>query len=242
MAGFNSLWSRPAEAFTPSSHTLKTHSAFQGNHDTEAEPEAAPDAEPAGDADALAEPAEPQSYDPATDGWIRVEDHEAALATAVEEAEQETREGLAKELGDETAKLQTLVAELERVVGERQWLRQEVIADAAEDVVTLIMALSKRVAGETLAVHPRALQHLVHQAMAALPGEDGVRVRVRPEDLPILEHHVDSRRPITWVPDPELKQGVVVQTDLGQVEASLESAFEALQVAVTDWLEQQRGG
>jgi len=240
MAAFNSLWSRPAEVFAPSSHTQEATSAFRGNREDGPEAPAEAEAAPASEA-TVEEPEAPAPYDPAADGWIRVEDHEAALAAAIQEAEEDTRDDLADELGDQTEKLKTLVGELERVVGERQWLRQEVIADAAEDVASLIMALSKRVAGETLAVHPRALQHLVHQAMAALPGEDGVRVRVRPEDLPILEHHVDSRRPITWVPDPELKQGVVVQTDLGQVEASLESAFEALQVAVTDWLEQQRG-
>ena len=126
-------------------------------------------------------------------------------------------------------------------MGERQWLRQEVIADAAEDVATLIMELSQRVVGETLAVHPRSLQHLVMEAMKCLPGDDPVRVRVQPEDLPILEAHVDSRRPITWIPDPALEHGIVVETDLGHVEASLEVAFASLQEAVADWLEQQRG-
>jgi len=243
VASFDPLWGAPAEAFAPT-HYGEDPTSPQGFEAVgEPAPLPPPEQDPrdAGPEAAAEEPAlEPPAYDPAEDGWIRVEDHQAALQAARDETETETREDLADELGEQTEQLKALVEELEQRVAERQWLRQEIIADAAEDVATLVLALSRRVAGETLAVHPRALQHLVHQAMAALPGDDGVRVRVRPEDLPILEHHVDSRRPITWVPDPELRQGVVVQTDLGQVEASLDCAFEALQVAVSDWLEQQR--
>ena len=244
--GFNSLWNRERAGFEPSAYggSAQGEPVFESSRPAAGPSEDAPglgDATgPDPDGEGAASPTEPEPYDPAADGWIRVEDHEAALATAREEAAREAVEELEDDLADRTEQLKGLIEALERTVGERQWLRQEVIADASEDVVTLSLELSRRVAGETLAVHPRALQHLVHEAMAALPGDDGVRVRVRPEDLPILEHHVDSRRPITWVPDPELKQGVVVQTDLGQVESSLETAFEALQAAVSDWLEQQR--
>lgn len=257
MAEFEAMWTHARQAFAGSDYTRESQpgTLFRSSRDGLIDLGTAPpqgDQVPADDDGASAaggtepgpsepgEPGEPAPYDPADDGWIRVEDHEAALEAARTDAAEQARAALLAEQDGEGERVKGLVAELERLVEERQWLRKEVIGDAAEDVAGLILELSRRVVGETLAVHPRSLQHLVREAMAALPGDEPVRVRVRPEDLPILEAHLDSRRPITWVPDPELRSGVVVQTDLGQVEASLETAFAALQTAVSDWVEQQR--
>jgi vacuolar-type H+-ATPase subunit E/Vma4 len=244
MASFDPLWKIADREFTSADASLGRRglAAFSPHLGralrSVEEPASVP--VPTGDSLPGAVVLEPEPYDPASDGWIRVEEHQESLERAGREHAEEARAELLAELDGRHERLGELVTEFERLVVERFEAKKEVLAEASEAVAELVLALSRRVVGETLAVHPRSLRHLVLQAMERLPGEDAVQVRVRPEDLPVLEAHTDSRRPITWVPDLQLEGGIVVQTDLGQVAASLEIAFTALDEAVSVWLDQQR--
>ncbi len=163
------------------------------------------------------------------------------MLQAREEASGAAEEAVRAELDEAIQALRDVTRNLEQGLVDRERLESEVLLGASEDVATLVLELSRRVVGETLALHPRALRNLVTAAMERLPGEGPVKVHVPPEDLHVLQAHLEGEQNVIWVPDAELRNGCRVETELGRVEASLDAAFSALEVAVAEWLEEQRG-
>ena len=119
-------------------------------------------------------------------------------------------------------------------------LRKKIHDDISQDVAEMVLFAARRVVGETLAVHPAALIKLVEGAIARLPGDDEVRIRIRPEAEEIVRGALGMRRSFVIEVDEELEGGCVVEAAVGEVEASLEAAFSGLGQAVEDWLEEQR--
>ena len=88
------------------------------------------------------------------------QDLDALLAAAREEGAAAARDELEPVIKDLQAKLEAVAPILEEV----ERLRNDEIRKAAEDVGTLVIAVCRRVLGESLAVHPDALPALVKLA------------------------------------------------------------------------------
>ncbi len=129
---------------------------------------------------------------------------------------------------------------LEELAEGLEGLRKKIHKEISHEVADMVLFAARRVVGETLAVHPAALIKLVEGAIARLPGDDEVRIRIRPEAEEIVRGALGMRRPFVIEVDEELEGGCVVEADVGEVEASLEAAFAGLGQAVEDWLEEQR--
>lgn len=175
------------------------------------------------------------------------EEQAAAIHAMIEEARAEGAAAARAEAEREinalrahTALLEKKAAVLSPLVEELEGLRSRILADSARDIADLSLHVARRVVGETLAVHPESLRTLVTNAIERLPGDDEVSIRLRPEDLPVVEGHLPTRRSITLVPDETLDGGCVVEAQCGEVEASLEVAFVGLRQAVSEWLEDQK--
>jgi flagellar assembly protein FliH len=129
---------------------------------------------------------------------------------------------------------------LEELADGLEGLRKKIHREISQEVAEMVLFAARRVVGETLAVHPPALIKLVEGAIARLPGDDEVRIRIRPEAEEIVRNALGMRRPFVIEVDEELEGGCVVEASVGEVEASLEAAFSGLGQAVEDWLEEQR--
>jgi flagellar assembly protein FliH len=140
----------------------------------------------------------------------------------------------------ELERIRTQQQVLEELAEGLEGLRKKIHRDISHEVAEMVLFAARRVVGETLAVHPPALIKLVEGAIARLPGDDEVRIRVRPEDEEIVRGALGMRRPFVIEVDEELEGGCVVEASVGEVEASLEAAFSGLNQAVEDWLEEQR--
>lgn len=145
-----------------------------------------------------------------------------------------------KEADLEVERLQADIAIVNELGEALQGLRRKMVADIHKDIGELVIHASRRVVGETLAVHPPALMKLVEDAIARLPGDDEVSVTVRPEAEEMVKNLLATRRPFVIEVDENLEGGCVVRSSVGEVQASLEAAFEGLSQAVTDWVEDQR--
>jgi len=156
----------------------------------------------------------------------RAEGREEAAAAA-----QEAIDALTAEL-EEARRGQALTNDLSEGV---ERLRGEALARAAEDLTALALAMTRRVVEDSLAFEPSALLGIVKRALDRLPGEDVVTIRVRPEDLSLLESRLRSRRAIKLVTDPDLHGGCLLEADFGTVDASIEAAMEGLTDAVQSW-------
>jgi len=143
-------------------------------------------------------------------------------------------------LEQENERLSGLSAQIEPLVHELGAFRTKMIRQSSEDLAEMALHMARRVVGETLAVRPQALRKLVVDALERLPGEDEVTIRVRPEDLSVIENHLPTRRTIRLIGDEELEGGCVVTAQCGEVAASVDAAFQGLRAAVEDWLEEQK--
>ncbi|MEE2751794.1 MAG: FliH/SctL family protein [Myxococcota bacterium] len=145
-----------------------------------------------------------------------------------------------KEADLEVEKLKGHIEIVEELGESLQGLRRKMVADIHKDIGELVIHASRRVVGETLAVHPPALMKLVEDAIDRLPGDDEVSVTVRPEAEEMVKTLLATRRPFVVEVDEGLEGGCVVRSSVGEVQASLEAAFEGLSQAVADWVEDQR--
>ena len=170
---------------------------------------------------------------------------------ALEELEEKAfQRGRAAAMAEMAGKLQALREEGDRhaeiaasvgpVVQELDGLRQRLIRQSSEDVAELALHMARRVVGETLAVHPQALRKLVMDAIERLPGDDEITVRVRPEDLEVIDQHLPTRRSVRVIPDEGIEGGCVVEAQCGEVSSSIDTAFTGLRAAVDEWLEEQK--
>lgn len=178
------------------------------------EPEAAVVSEPGPDLDALV-----------------AEAHARGVAEARAEATAHQAELMARiaELEAEREALGGLMDGVQRV-------RSDSLARAARDVGELTLAVVRRVVGDCLAVHPDALVSLVEQAIAALPDDEEVVVRVPVGFDQRVSAALGGGRGLRVVPDPDVSSGCIVETTYASIEASLEAAMEGVEAAVDGWL------
>lgn len=145
-----------------------------------------------------------------------------AEATALREAARQ--EGLARGLAQAAAVLQ-----------EAESLRREAARAARADVARLAVAAAGKLLGRELRAAPQALAELVEQALAEAAGARRARVLVGPQPEEALEAaraRLSARAAdLAWVleVDPELAPGdCVIETDLGRIDARLETQLAAL--------------
>jgi flagellar assembly protein FliH len=138
---------------------------------------------------------------------------------------QESREARIAELQDRTAGLcedlaGQLHGEVERI--ERQ-------------AVGLAILVSRRIIGEAVDINPEYLLPVVREALGYVGGADVLRVRISPADLEFVElERIRERFDGTWsfVADPAISSGCIIETSSGEVDYRLDAAWERLKEQV----------
>lgn len=108
----------------------------------------------------------------------------------------------------------------------------------ADRLVELAVLLAERLLGESLRVEPTRIAELAAIALAETRGARNVRIDAPPDDAEALREalgsvsqHADIR------PDASLARGsLVVHTDIGRIDARLETQLAALAVALREAL------
>ncbi len=216
-------------AFLPPEDLARPEEATEEEEEWAAEESASEEAAPGGEAG----PVEPspdvvRSYSEEEVDRMRTESFQLGVLEGRQEAELELE------------RIRVQQKALEELADGLEGLRKKIHKDISHEVAEMVLFAARRVVGETLAVHPAALIKLVEGAIARLPGDDEVRIRIRPEAEEIVRGALGMRRPFVIEVDEDLEGGCVVEAAVGEVEASLEAAFAGLGQAVEDWLEEQR--
>lgn len=160
-------------------------------------------------------------------------DIDALLAEARAEALEQARAELEPER-------ERLAQEIERtaVLGrEVAALRGRVLDGLSGDISAIVLAVTRRVVGDALAMHPDALKRVLDGAVGRFPERSGLTVRVSPEDVERVSAWLGDA---LIVPDPEVSGGCIVGGDEGVVDASLDAVFEGLDAAVAAWQQERQ--
>lgn len=127
-------------------------------------------------------------------------------------------------------------AEAAAALAEALAIRDRALADAEREVARVALAAAERLVGEALALAPERIASIVGDELARARRAREVTVRVHPDDAP----HVESLRALITAragrpgtfsvrADPAVTRGgCLVETDLGTIDARLETKIEAL--------------
>lgn len=155
----------------------------------------------------------------------------ALLSRAREEAERlraaASRAGREEGLAGVTELLARAVAERDRL-----------LASAEPQLVELAFAIARTVLARAVERDPGSVVETARRALEAARGRERVTVRAHPADLPALLEAALGReevppRALAMRPDAAVERGgVVIETEVGTVEARLSSQLEALRRAL----------
>lgn len=125
------------------------------------------------------------------------------------------------------------------LAAERAWVQT-----VQENLVALAVAVARHVIGRELKGDPHVVADLVRKALANFPPEEGVRVRVHPEDLSVLtlamsedgtRIPVAPGRDVAWVADTDLLPGgCIVEGRNRVVDGRVDHALERIYLKLAD--------
>ena len=140
----------------------------------------------------------------------------------------------AAELQGRLMELEARVAAAKVVADELVSLRRQAGQRAAEDIAAMVIELTRKIAGDTLALHPEALPGIITRALEQLP-DDEVVVRV-PKGSGERVRAMVSGSGVTVVEDAKVGQGCVVEGKAATIERTLAIAMEGVAEATRLWL------
>ncbi|HET9929414.1 MAG TPA: FliH/SctL family protein [Polyangiaceae bacterium] len=130
-----------------------------------------------------------------------------------------------------------LILAFERGVVDLASERERVFAETAAQIAELAVLIARRVIGRELSLNPSIVRGLVREGLSALGQHDRAQVRLGPgfesqrERLEADFSAAGTRADVRF--DPTLEAyGCYVETELGQVDESIESRLETLLLAL----------
>ena len=152
------------------------------------------------------------------------------------------REGEASGHKRAAAELQPVIARLSRSIEDICSLRARMRGEAERDLVRLSLAIARRILGRELAVDPDAIHGLVLGALEKIKSQEISRVRVHPAQeeavRECLRETVTSA--VEVIADQACEPGtVVLETERGSLDASVESQLREIERGLADRLRRQ---
>jgi len=125
--------------------------------------------------------------------------------------------------------------------------RADYFARVETEVVRLSLSIARKILHRESQIDPLVLTGVVHVALQKLNGETSVTIRARHDEVRFWKDYFKQSEDIfpavTITADPALSQGhVVLETDFGTTEISLETQLKEIEQGFFDLLEQRPKG
>ena len=134
--------------------------------------------------------------------------------------------------------LDAMAARLARTIEEMSSLRQRFRHEAEEQVIALAIAIARRILHRELTVAPDALLGLLKAALEKIEVREVHRVRVRPEDAPLVQQHLDRMglpQRVELIADPGLERGAaILDSSRGALDVSVETQLAEIERGFAD--------
>ena len=167
-------------------------------------------------------------------------EQEAWLAARLEEAEARIRAEVEAEAAEKNAAAEQKLAAAEALIVELDAQRAAQAREARQLVGEVIMRTTRRLVGDMPVLRDMTLRAMLDEAAGLLLGEREVVLRVRPEQVPLARGLVSDRQGWAVREDRTITAGLRVEASRGAIDATLETALEAVEEAIDDWLEEGR--
>jgi flagellar assembly protein FliH len=134
--------------------------------------------------------------------------------------------------------LDAMAMRLARTIEELSGMRQRFRHEAEEEVIALALAIARRILHRELTVAPEALVGLLKAALEKIEAREVHRVRVRPEDVPRVQQHLDRMglpQRVELIGDPALERGaIILDSSRGALDASVETQLAEIERGFAD--------
>jgi len=138
-----------------------------------------------------------------------------------------------------TVELQPVMDRLSRSLADLASVRSRVRKTAEADLLKLAIAIARRVLHRELTLDPGSIEGLIRVALEKLESRELCRVRVHPDQEPIIRTLMArfSAAPVELVPDPTLQCGdVMFETAHGTLDGSIEAQLQEIERGFADRL------
>ncbi|PIR20320.1 MAG: hypothetical protein COV45_07155 [Deltaproteobacteria bacterium CG11_big_fil_rev_8_21_14_0_20_47_16] len=130
-------------------------------------------------------------------------------------------------------------AQATEIIAKFEVLKSEFYAKAEPEIISLVMEIAEKVVGRMVHEHREAIISIVQQAVESSLG-DRITVRLNPKDykkvqsqIKTLQESLDKTRRLIFKEDDGISQGgCVVETEVGMIDAQLETQLRAIRKAL----------
>ncbi len=165
-------------------------------------------------------------------------------AAAREQLEEARREGHRQAMNEAAGALVQAADALSQALDEVSRLRATLLKNSTEDMVRLVMAIAEQVVGAEIDTRPEFVLETLKSALQHALKADEYQVRVHPEDLALVVEHkplflaaVSGLRDLRFSADDGVSRGgCVVESHLGQVDATIDSRLDEIRQRLQEHL------
>ena len=177
--------------------------------------------------------------DPESQAARIIEDAYAKAALIESDANERMAATIAAEINAEVVRvIDPWRDELMRSLEELSVLRSTIIQQTESELVRLALEIAKKVIHLEVRSNQHVAFELTRAALERVPNRTPATIHLNPEDLTYVEenqHQLPSSHSLTFMADKALERGgCVVQTDMGEVDASIEQQFAEIEAALQE--------
>lgn len=146
------------------------------------------------------------------------------------------REGDAAGRQQAAAQIQPVLEKMARAIEEIATFKPRLRHESEADVVTLAIAIARRILYREIATDPDALMGLVRSALDKLDSREVRRVRVSPQDAPAIQQRLTGMPfKVEIAADAKLQRGsAIFETNQGTLDASIETQLGEIERGFAD--------
>jgi flagellar assembly protein FliH len=176
----------------------------------------------------------------------RIQELEREMEQSARQAHQQGfAEGQAAGAQQAAARLEPAMVKVAESIRELAAVRKRYFAEAEGDAVKLAVAVARKVLHRELSVDPDALVGVVKAAFERTEARDVHRIRLHPEDQPVVLKHLSRAGvppQVELIPDGSLERGaVMIETSRGCLDASVSSQLKEIERGLVDLVRRDPG-
>ena len=149
-------------------------------------------------------------------------------------------EGYRQAQEETSAALSTANNQIAQALSDLAGTKRKLRSDAEGELISLSLAIARRILHREISIDPEALHGLVHTALQKLQNREISRVRVYPAGADAVRsalERIGAAPAIQVFPDSSLKNGgIIFETSFGELDASVDSQLQEIQRGFADRL------
>ena len=131
---------------------------------------------------------------------------------------------------------QPVIDTLETLLDELSQVRKKTFQHLESEIVALAMGVARKIVGQELAISPELVVTVVKQALGHLESTGSIRIKLNPDDMDLLNGAnadlcagLSESTAVSFESEPSIAcGGCVIETDAGNIDARLETQFQAI--------------